>query len=82
MNKWSVYIVQCSDGSYYCGISKDVTQRVATHNSGRGAKYTKSRRPVVLRYVEEVGSVGQALKREREVKGYSRKKKESLFKGE
>ena len=45
---WIVYLLRCSDNSLYCGISNDVTRRVATHNAGQGAKYTKSRRPVEL----------------------------------
>ncbi len=78
---WSVYLVQCSDETYYCGISNDVLKRIATHNAGKGARYTKTRRPVTLKYIEEVGTMGQALKREREVKSYSRKKKEALCNG-
>lgn len=45
---WYIYVVECCDGSLYCGISKDVTARVQKHNSGSGAKYTRSRRPVKL----------------------------------
>ncbi len=76
---WSLYIVECSDGTYYCGISKSVLERIAKHNAGRGAKYTKPRRPVVLKYIEEVGTIGQALRRERQVKEYTRKQKEALW---
>ena len=78
---WSVYIVQCSGGTFYCGISNDVPKRIATHNKGKGARYTKTRLPVVLKYIEGVGTMGQALKRERQIKGYSRKKKEALCNG-
>ena len=83
MNKspWSIYIVECSDGTFYCGISNNVPKRIATHNAGKGARYTKTRLPVALKYIEGVGTMGQALKREREIKGYSRKKKEALCNG-
>ena len=50
--KWCVYILKCSDGSLYTGISNSLSQRVDTHNSGKGAKYTKSRLPVTLVYEE------------------------------
>jgi putative endonuclease len=75
---WSVYMVRCSDGTLYCGISNNVSRRVETHNSGKGAKYTKTRRPVVLVYVEEVGTMSEALKRERQIKKYSKNRKESM----
>ncbi len=45
---WRVYLLMCRDGSLYCGVAKDVAARVATHNAGRGAKYTRSRLPVIL----------------------------------
>lgn len=45
---WKVYLVRCNDGSLYCGVAKDVAARVATHNEGKGAKYTRSRLPVTL----------------------------------
>jgi putative endonuclease len=80
MKPWSLYLVCCRDGTYYCGISNDVPKRVATHNRGRGAKYTKSRVPVALVYVEEVGTVGQALRRERQVKSLSRSRKKDMIK--
>jgi len=48
--KWWVYIVECADGTYYCGISTDVHRRVRAHNTGKGAKYTRGRRPVKLLY--------------------------------
>jgi putative endonuclease len=78
---WSVYLVRCNDSTLYCGISNDVQNRVATHNAGKGARYTKTRRPVALMYIEEVGTMGQALKREREIKSYPKKKKEALCNG-
>lgn len=78
---WSVYIILCSDQSYYTGISKDVTKRVANHNRGYAkshCRYTWSRRPVVLVYVEEKGSRRQALCREFEIKQMSKRDKEQL----
>jgi putative endonuclease len=75
---WSVYLVQCSDSTLYCGISNDVLKRVACHNSGKGARYTKTRRPVKLLYTEECGTKSDALKREYIIKQMSRKQKLSL----
>jgi putative endonuclease len=76
---YSCYIVRCSDGSYYCGISNDVTARILTHNSGRGSKYVKSRLPVVLVYVEQCGSKSEALRREYQIKQLSRSEKVRLI---
>lgn len=73
------YIVECSDGTLYCGYSSDVEKRVKTHNSGRGAKYTKTRRPVVLKYVESFETKSEALKREYQIKQLSRKEKLELI---
>ncbi len=79
-DKWWVYIVQCSDHTLYCGISVDVSKRVNAHNTTkRGAKYTRSRRPVVL--VCSCGPMGKkdAMKLEREIKGMSLKQKMSML---
>ena len=57
-------MVRCSDGSLYTGITKDVESRVSLHNAGRGAKYTRARRPVELVYSETVGDRGAAVRRE------------------
>ena len=65
---WDVYMVRCSDGSLYTGITKDVESRVSLHNAGRGAKYTRGRRPVELVYRETVGDRGAALRREYAIK--------------
>lgn len=75
---WWVYLVWCSDGSLYCGISTDVEKRIATHNAGKGAKFTRSRLPVILHYKEKVGTMSQALKRELEIKALHRWEKETL----
>ena len=59
-----VYLLRCSDNSLYCGWTTDLEKRIEAHNSGRGAKYTKSRRPVELVYSEECESKSAAMKRE------------------
>ena len=74
-----VYIVRCADGTLYTGYARDPRQREQAHNRGRGARYTAGRRPVVLVYVEPCGSVGDALRRERELKRWRREKKEGLI---
>ena len=73
------YMVECADGSYYTGWTTDPERRIAVHNAGRGAKYTKMRRPVTLIYVEELPDKSSALKRERAIKQLSRKQKEKLL---
>jgi len=65
---WCVYIVRCADGSLYTGITKDVESRVSLHNAGRGAKYTRARRPVELVYREAVADRGAAVRRECAIK--------------
>ena len=72
---WYLYVVECADGSFYAGIAKDVGKRVCVHNSGRGAKYTSRRLPVRLVYSEVRADAGEALRREREIKRWSRPKK-------
>ncbi|MEP1231547.1 MAG: GIY-YIG nuclease family protein [Litorimonas sp.] len=78
---WAVYIVRCADGSFYTGISNDVDKRIATHNAGKGAKYTSRRTPVTLIYSEPSENRSTATKRERIIKKYSRAKKVSLIAG-
>jgi len=73
------YIVECADGTYYTGWAVDPEKRVDVHNKGRGAKYTKTRRPVKLVYVEEQPDRSTALKRERAIKKMTREKKQKLF---
>lgn len=75
---WYLYIVECRDGSLYTGITDDIPRRMAQHNAGKGAKYTRGRGPVILRYQETCGTHGDALRRELQIKGLSRKKKEAL----
>lgn len=73
------YIVQCSDGTYYTGWTTNLQNRVATHNSGKGAKYTRARLPVQLVYYEEYATKSEAMKREYAIKRLSRKEKEKLI---
>jgi putative endonuclease len=80
MKDWFVYMVECSDGSLYTGITNDVEKRLAAHNAGKGAKYTKGRGPVILKYLEKLSSKGKALKREIEIKKMSREEKQKLSK--
>jgi putative endonuclease len=73
------YIVECADGTYYTGWTTNPERRVATHNKGRGAKYTKMRRPVKLLYVEEQPDRNTAMKREIAIKKMGRDGKEKLI---
>ena len=75
MDNHYIYIVKCSDGTLYTGYAKDIEQRIAKHNAGKGAKYTKVRRPVTLVYSEVFETKSSALKREYEIKTFSRQKK-------
>ena len=72
------YILKCKDGSLYTGWTNDLEQRVAAHNTGKGAKYTKARRPVELVYFEEFETIEQAMKREYAIKQMARKDKLEL----
>ena len=74
-----VYIVRCADGSLYTGYARDPKARVVVHNSGKGARYTCSRRPVRLVYSEKFSTLSAALKREYELKQWPRAKKQTLF---
>lgn len=77
-----VYMLECGDGSLYTGWTTDLEDRVKTHNSGQGAKYTRSRLPVKLVYFEEVDSRSTALKREAAIKKLTRLQKEKLVNGQ
>ncbi|MDZ7579692.1 MAG: GIY-YIG nuclease family protein [Deltaproteobacteria bacterium] len=70
MNKkeWVVYLVRCADESLYCGITNDIEKRLVAHNSGKGAKYTKSRMPVEVAGVSSKMTKSDALKLERRIK--------------
>lgn len=73
------YILQCSDGSYYTGITTDIERRTAEHNAGTGAKYTRTRTPVVCIWQEEHEDRSSASRREYEIKRMTRKQKEALI---
>ena len=77
-----VYILRCADGTYYTGWTNDPKKRLAAHNAGRGAKYTRSRLPVELVYCETCGSKGEALSREIQIKNLTRQEKEALIEQE
>lgn len=76
---WWVYMVECADGSLYTGIARDPDQRLAAHNSGKGARYTRSRLPVKLVYREPARDRANASKREAQIKTYSRTAKLELL---
>ncbi len=73
------YLVECADKSLYCGWTNDLEKRIAAHNAGRGAKYTKARRPVALVYYEEFETKEKAMRREAEIKRLDRKDKLALI---
>lgn len=74
------YILECSDGTYYTGWTNNLNRRLQAHNAGRGAKYTKVRRPVTLRYFEVFETKEEAMRREYEIKQMRRFEKEELIK--
>ncbi|HJC65089.1 MAG TPA: GIY-YIG nuclease family protein [Candidatus Blautia merdavium] len=73
------YILRCKDGSLYTGWTNDLEKRVACHNAGKGAKYTKARIPVELAYYESFQSKEEAMRREWEIKRLTRKEKLALI---
>lgn len=77
---YTVYILQTADGTLYTGMTNDLPHRLAAHNAGRGAKYTRSRRPVSLVYQEPALTRSEALRREAAVKRLTRAQKLSLIK--
>ena len=76
-----MYILLCSDGSYYTGSTKYLKLRIQQHQTGKGANHTKKRLPVQLIYFESYHRIDYAFYREKQVQGWSRKKKEALIKG-
>ena len=73
--QWVLYILECKDGTFYTGITDDLERRLAAHNSGKGAKYTRGRGPLVLRYTELCADRSSALRREIEIKRLHREQK-------
>jgi len=76
---WSLYILECRDGTFYTGVTTDIERRIRMHQEGTASRYTRTRRPVVLVYREECGTRSQALERECAVKSLSRERKEELI---
>ena len=79
---WYVYMVRCRDNSLYTGYTNDTQRRLAVHNSGNGAKYTRSRLPVTLAYQEECADKIEAQKREWAIKQLTKAQKEALCRGQ
>lgn len=79
MGSHFVYIVRCSDNSLYTGYTNNIEARINKHNAGKGAKYTKIRRPVVLVYHEMYETKSEALRREYEIKTFTRQRKLKLI---
>jgi putative endonuclease len=77
--KWVVYILECSDNSLYTGITNDLERRLEEHRTGRGAKYTKHRSPLRVRYTEYRGTKSAALIREAAIKSLARSEKLALI---
>ena len=76
---WFAYVLECSDGSHYVGITTDLHSRVAAHNAGEGAAWTRMRRPATHRFAQPLPDKSSARRREIEIKGWRRQKKEALF---
>lgn len=73
------YLVECKDNTFYIGYTNNLQKRIKTHNAGKGAKYTRGRIPVILRYYEEYETKTEAMRREYELKKLTRKQKEELI---
>ena len=79
MADWQCYLLHCADDSFYCGITNNLDKRIAAHNAGDGAKYTRGRTPVSLVYCETCADKSAALKREMQIKRLSRSAKKALL---
>lgn len=73
------YILECSDGTYYTGWTKNPERRLKQHNLGQGAKYTRTRRPVKMAYIEDLPDQRSAMVRERQIKTYTHNRKKELI---
>ena len=80
--KGYMYILECSDGSFYTGSTINIERRLFEHQSGIGANYTKKRLPVKVVYLEEYSRIDEAFYREKQIQGWSRKKKMALIQGD
>ena len=79
--KGYTYILECSDGSFYTGSTSNIELRLLQHQNGEGANYTKKRLPVELKYIEEFQNIDDAFYREKQLQGWSHKKKKALIDG-
>ncbi|TAK05667.1 GIY-YIG nuclease family protein [Patescibacteria group bacterium] len=79
MSRWHVYLLRCADGTLYAGISNDLSARLAAHNAGKGAKYTRSRLPVTVVWSQAMRSATAARKKEAAVKQMTRLEKEDML---
>jgi putative endonuclease len=77
--KWVCYLLRCADDTLYCGITNDLEKRLAAHNAGTAAKYTRTRMPVEMVFVEDCADRSAALKRELQIKGLKRPDKLALI---
>jgi predicted GIY-YIG superfamily endonuclease len=75
---WFVYVARCSDGTLYCGIARDVATRIAEHDAGTGAKYTRGRGPLAVMLTRRCRDKGKALRLEYAIKQLTREQKEAL----
>ena len=81
VNQWFCYMIRCNGGSLYVGMTQDVVKRVKRHNDGAGAEFTSRHRPVELVWSEICCDSDAARQREKEIKGWSRERKEALIAG-
>lgn len=80
IHNYFVQILQCSDGSYYTGVTNNLEIRLSQHNNGENiTAYTYSRRPLILKYYQRFDFIAHVIEFEKQVKGWTRKKKEALF---
>lgn len=77
---WFVYVLLCKDGSLYTGSTNNLEKRFSNHNNGKGGKYTRAHKPIKIIYSEKLSSQSEALKREMEIKSWSREKKIKILK--
>lgn len=76
------YILECADGTFYTGSTRNLEKRVWDHQNGQGGKYTRERLPVELVYCEQHHHIGEAYQREKQIQGWSHKKKQALISGD
>ncbi|MCX6355765.1 MAG: GIY-YIG nuclease family protein [Candidatus Aureabacteria bacterium] len=77
--RWQVYIIQCKDGTLYTGVTNNLAHRIDAHNCGKGCRYTKCRRPVKLLHAASFPDKSAAMRREAEIKKWSRREKEEFL---